>query len=92
MKKLVQVQEVEGQGFEALLGQQVSVFCMNYIYHGKLTGVNDQFILLQTAHLVYETGDFQKDGLKNAELLSSEWRIQISSIESYGVFVAHLKK
>lgn len=31
MKKLVSVQEVEGQGLDALLGEEVTFFCMNYI-------------------------------------------------------------
>jgi DNA-binding ferritin-like protein (Dps family) len=86
MKKLVQVQEVEGQGMEALLGQNVTFFCLNYIYHGELVGVNSTDIILRNAFLVYETGDFKDKGFKDAQKLGDEWRIRTSIIESYGVF------
>jgi hypothetical protein len=85
MKKLVTVQEIEGQGLEALLGEQVTFFCLNYIYHGKLTGVNVTDILLQDAYIVYETGSFQDNGFKDAQYVSKELRLRTSTIESYGV-------
>jgi len=86
MKKLIQVQEVEGQGLEALMGQKVTLFCLNYIYHGELIGVNDADILLKNAYIVYETGDFNSKGFKDAQRLADEWRLRTSTIESYGVF------
>lgn len=86
MKRLVQVQEIEGQGLEALLGQKVTFFCLNYIYHGELIGVNEVDILLRDAYIVYETGAFTDKGFKNAEILGPEWRIRTSCIESYGIF------
>ena len=86
MKKLVNVQEVEGEGLVSLLGQNVMVVCMNYIYAGKLVGVNDEDILLESAHLVYETGPFSDKNYKDAQKLpSEEWLIRTSAIESYGV-------
>jgi hypothetical protein len=33
MKKLVKVEEVIGEGLLALMGQTVTVFCMNYIFN-----------------------------------------------------------
>lgn len=87
MKKLVQTIEVEGQGLDALLGEKVTLFCLNYIYHGKLIGVNKDDILLEDAHIVYETGDFSAKGFQNAQLLTKgEWRVRTNIIESYGVF------
>lgn len=87
MKKLVQVQEIEGQGLEALLGQKVTLFCMNYIYHGVLEGVNTTDVLITNAHMVYETGAFGDKGFKDAQKLADEWRVRTSAIESYGVFL-----
>lgn len=87
MKKLVQVQEVEGQGFEALIGQKVTFFCLNYIYHGELIGFNTTDLLLKNAYIVYETGAFNNKGFKDAQELGPEWRLRTSTIESYGVFV-----
>lgn len=86
MKKIVTVTEVEGQGLEALLGQKVTLFCMNYIYAGTLEGVNTTDVLLRDAFIVYETGDFSSAGFKDAQKLASEWRLRVASIESYGVF------
>lgn len=39
MRKII---EVENDGYEKLLGEQVLVFCMNYIYTGKLAGANER--------------------------------------------------
>ncbi len=84
MKKLVQFQEVEGQGMEALMGQNVTFFCGVYIYHGKLIGVNDEFALIENAHIVYSTGPFTDKSFSDAQKLADEWRIVKSSIETYG--------
>lgn len=56
MKKLVQVEEVAGEGLVALMGERVTLFCGNYFYTGKLVGVNDTFVKLEDAGIVYETG------------------------------------
>jgi hypothetical protein len=48
MKSVTQkVVEVEGEGFLALMDQRITAFCMNYIYTGKLTGVNATCIRLE---------------------------------------------
>jgi hypothetical protein len=44
MKKLVE--EINGEGLDKLLGERVTLFCMNYIYTGKLSGVNSTCVLL----------------------------------------------
>lgn len=85
MKKIVTVTEVEGQGLEALLGQKVTLFCMNYIYAGVLAGVNETDVLLEEAYVVYETGPFQTGVFKDAQKISGEWRVRTAAIESYGV-------
>ena len=85
MKKLVQVQEVEGQGLEALLGQRVTVFCLNYIYCGELVGVNTTDIILKGASIVYDTGSFSTKGFADAQPIAQEWRLRTATIESYGV-------
>ena len=82
MKKIIKTEAVAG-GFESLMGEKVLVWCMNYNYHGVLTGVNDTEILLTEATVVYETGPL-KGKLKDAQELPSEQYIRISSIESYG--------
>jgi hypothetical protein len=82
MKKIIE--QVEGEGLEGLLGERVTLFCMNYIYAGKLMGVNTTCVLLEDAAVVYETGDFTEKEFKDAQPLPNNWYIQTNSIESFG--------
>ena len=85
MKKIATVVEVAGEGLEALLGTQVMLFCSNYIYAGVLEGVNDAFVKLKGAKIVYETGPFNTKGYKDAQSLpTDEWYVQTQAIESFG--------
>lgn len=83
MKKIIT--EVEGEGLVALLGERVTLFCMNYIYAGKLAGVNETCVLLEDASIVYETGAFTEAKWKDAQALPNKWYVQTSAIESFGV-------
>jgi hypothetical protein len=83
MKKIIT--EVQGEGLVKLMGENVTLFCMNYIYTGKLVGVNDTCVLLENAAVVYETGAFNDKKWKDAQNLPGEWYVQTSSIESFGI-------
>lgn len=83
MKKIVTVTEVEGEGLVALLGRQVLIFCLNYIYTGTLSGVNASCILLENASIVYATGAFDKKSFEDAQKLNFPLYIQSASIESF---------
>lgn len=85
MKKVVNVTEVEGEGLMALMGERITLFCLNYIYTGKLVGVNDYCVLLSDAAIVYETGELTSKVWKDAQSLPNDWYVSISSIESFGV-------
>jgi hypothetical protein len=85
MKKLVQVEEVEGEGLDGLLGERVTLFCMNYFYTGKLVGVNGKFVKLEDAAIIYETGPFDDKEWKDAQNLPSPLYVMIPSIESFCV-------
>jgi hypothetical protein len=85
VKKIVTVAEVEGEGLMTYLGDKVTLFCMNYIYTGTLSGVNDTCVELTDASIVYETGSFTDSGWKDAQRLSGErWFVQTAAIESFG--------
>jgi hypothetical protein len=85
MKKLMEVVEVENEGLIALLGQNVLLFCLNYIYTGKLVGVNDTCVMLENPSIVYETGAFSAPGYKDAQPLHvSTWYVSRGAIESFG--------
>lgn len=82
MKKLVQVQEIEGEGLEALMGEQVILFCGNYFYAGKLTGVNEKFVLLEDGGIVYETGAFSDKAWKDFQKIGAVY-VMVSHIEAF---------
>lgn len=85
MKKLVKVEEVSGEGLVALMGEQVILFCLNYIYSGKLIGVNETFVKLENAHIVYSTGAFTEKKFNDSQKVNDEHYIQIAAIESFGL-------
>ena len=81
MKKIIT--EVENEGMISLLGKRVLIFCLNYIYTGVLTGVNETCVLLEDAAIVYETGAFSDQAFKDAQKLSFPVYIQLGAIESF---------
>jgi len=83
MKKIVTVQEVDGEGMIGLLGKNVIVFCLNYIYTGVLSGVNDTCIKLDNAAIVYETGAFSSNKFTDAQKLPFSVYIKNAAIESF---------
>jgi len=83
MRKIVE--EVSGEGLEKLLGERVTLFCGNYIYTGKLIGVNTSCVLLQDAGVVYETGAFTDKKWKDMQPLPGDWYVQTAWVESFGV-------
>lgn len=86
MKQIVTVTEVEGEGLEALMGQNVLLFCLNYIYTGKLVGVNSMFVKLEDAKIVYETGPFTSKGYTDAQALpTGVWYVHTATVESFGL-------
>lgn len=84
MKKLVKVEEVQGEGLVGLMGEKVTLFCLNYIYTGTLVGVSETFVKLEDAAIVYETGTFTDKNFKDKQDLPNDWYVQLSAIESYG--------
>jgi hypothetical protein len=83
MKKLVTVTEVEGEGLDGLLGERVTLFCMNYIYTGDLVGVNAKFVKLENASIVYETGPLCDGKWKDAQALPKALYVMAHAIESF---------
>lgn len=83
MRKIVE--DVTGEGLEKLLGERVTLFCLNYIYTGKLIGVNTVVVLLEDAAIVYETGPLTSKEWKDAQKLPGPWYVTVNMIESFGV-------
>ena len=85
MKILQTVVEDTQEGFLSLLGQNITLFCMNYIYTGKLVGVNENQLKLENAKVVYETGAFSEKAWKDAQPLPNAAYIRFSAVEMYTV-------
>jgi hypothetical protein len=83
VKKLVQVVEVENEGLVSLIGQKITLFCLNYIYTGTLVGINDTCVRLDNPSIVYETGDLCSSTWKDAQKLPNSAYIMLSCIESF---------
>ncbi len=83
MKKIIQVDD--NDGFDSLLGEKITLFCLNYIYTGTLVGVNTTYLLLEDATIVYETGELTSKEWKDAQPLPNAWRVQIGAVESWGI-------
>jgi hypothetical protein len=85
MKKIVQVTEIDGEGLDGLLGSRVLIMCAGYFYEGELIGVNDTFIKLSDAAIVYSTGEWSKKAYDDIQKLhQKEWYVQRGLIESFG--------
>lgn len=84
MKKLIE--QDESEGLTKLIGEQVTLLCMNYFYTGKLIGVNETCVLLKNPSIVYETGEWKNKDWGNAESLPTQHLyVQIAAIESFGI-------
>lgn len=82
----VEVVEVKGEGFHALLGKHIIVLCANYNYAGKLVGINDINIKLEDCVLVYNTGAWKDQDWNYAEQPNTKdgtGYVQIGAIESF---------
>ncbi len=85
MKQIVQVTEVDNEGLDALLGKRVLLMCAGYFYEGKLIGVNETFVKLDDAAIVYSTGEWSSKAYADIQKLHSpNWYVQRGLIESFG--------
>ena len=82
MKKIV---EVNDEGFEGLMGETVTLFCMNYFYTGRLVGVNELCVKLDSPKIVYDTGSWSESNWSDAQSLPGSIYVQVSSVEAFGV-------
>ena len=82
MKKIV---EVSDEGLEGLMGETVTLLCVNYFYTGKLVGVNDTCVKLDEPKIVYETGEWSKKDWADAQALPGSIYVQCAAIEAFGI-------
>ena len=85
MRKIVNAMEVTGEGLDKLLGEVITLFCLNYIYTGTLAGVNGECVLLENPSIVYETGPFSDTAWQDAQRLPKDLYVMKASIEAFGI-------
>jgi hypothetical protein len=85
MKILKTIEENDQEGLMSLIGQRITLFCMNYIYTGDLNGVNETQVKLDNPAIVYETGEFSSASWKDAQKLPNTIYVRLSAVEAYGV-------
>jgi hypothetical protein len=72
-------------GLGEYLGKKVTIFGLNYIYHGTLVALSPTTAKLSDASIVYETGDFKSKEFKDVQSLCTDfWNVERQSIESFG--------
>ena len=79
------IAEVSDEGLEGLLGETITLFCMNYFYTGKLVGVNATCVRLDDPKIVYDTGEWSGKNWSDAQSLPNSLYVQLSSLEAFGV-------
>jgi hypothetical protein len=85
MRKIV---ESDSNAFDSLLGKKIVVYACRFIYTGILEACDNTTLLLKDAKIVYDTGEHTspKKAWANVEpCWSSDWHVQIASIESFGL-------
>ena len=85
MRKIV---ESKDNAFDDLLGKKIVVYACRFIYTGILEACDNNTLSLSDAHIIYDTGEHTKDkkswGVVE-KCWSSDWSVQIASIESFGL-------
>lgn len=83
MKRIIET--TEASGLESLLGKNVLLLCMNYFYTGKLVGVNETFVELESPSIVYDTGPWADKSYANVQRLHvNTFFVCRNTIESFG--------
>lgn len=81
--KTVAVFEVQNEGFTGMLGQQVEITSNVYIYTGVVAGVNDLWVKLEDAAIVYETGLITDTSYKDFQNSPTPIYVTFASMESF---------
>ena len=71
------------ENLENLVGETYLFQCARYIYHGKVKSVNADFIELEDAGIVFETGDYSANEAKDRQSLPKGVFVLRASLESF---------
>ena len=71
------------KNFDNLVGKTYAFQCARYIYHGKVELVNETYIELTKAGIVYETGELKASKAEDRKELPSNVFVMKNAIESF---------
>ena len=74
----------------AKVGQPLTVWGRNYIYTGTVVEVGEDYVILDPAAVVYETGDFQNTVWQDAHALPVPQIVFFAQVESMGAMSMRL--
>ncbi|MCP4668233.1 MAG: hypothetical protein GY849_17945, partial [Deltaproteobacteria bacterium] len=73
----------EINSMEELIGEISCFQCARYIYHGEVEKVNEEFIVLKNASIVFDTGSYDSDEPDDKQNLPNGVKVMRQSIESF---------
>ncbi len=74
---------LEIENLDDLIGKKFAFQCARYIYHGKVKKVNSDYIELEKASIVYETGELKASSAEDIQELPSNVFIMRNAIEGF---------
>jgi len=66
-----------------LIGKTFTFWCVRYIYHGTVKSVNDFYVILEDAGVVYDTGDLDASSAEDKQDLPNDLHIPLHAIENF---------
>ena len=73
----------EINSMEDLIGETYCFQCARYIYHGTVKFVNESYITLKDAGVVFETGEYSSKYAEDLQKLPNGVKIMRQSIEAF---------
>ena len=73
----------EIKNLDELVGETFCFQCARYIYHGKVKNVNSDYIELENAGVVFETGEYSSSSPSDRQELPNGVFVMRESIESF---------
>lgn len=72
------------ESMDDLIGEKLAFQCARYIYYGKVERVNQSYIKLSQAQVIFETGDYSRSSPDSGEVAPrGEMYVMRQAIESF---------
>ena len=81
--QLLEEEAKEINNLEDLVGETYLFQCVRFIYHGKVKSVNSDYIELEKAGVVFETGDYSNKEPEDRQELPNNCFVLRQSLEAF---------